>query len=66
MGIPVIMEYIKYKYVYKVPSAILATGLITLSIIIGQCGVILDTVEKQHRESYELKLLNYSIKDKGE
>lgn len=66
VGIPVIIEYIKYKYVYKVPSAILAMGLITLSIIIGQCGVILDTVEKQHRESYELKLLNYSRKNKGE
>ena len=59
VGIPVIMEYIKYKYVYKVPSAILATGLITLSIIIGQCGVILDTVEKQHRENYEFSLINY-------
>lgn len=63
VGIPVIIEYIKYKYVYKVPSAILATGLMTLSIIIGQCGVILDTVEKQHRENYEFSLINYKEKE---
>lgn len=59
VGIPVIIEYAKYKYIYKVPSAILATGLVTLSIIIAQCGVILDTIVKQHKEDYELNLLNY-------
>lgn len=61
VGIPVIIEYAKYKYIYKVPSAILATGLVTLSIIIAQCGVILDTIVKQHKEDYELNLLNYQI-----
>lgn len=64
VGIPVIIEYIKYKYIYKVPSAILATGLVTLSIIIAQCGVILDTIVKQHKEDYELNLLNYEMKNK--
>lgn len=63
VGIPVIIEYVKYKYIYKVPSAILATGLVTLSIIIAQCGVILDTIVKQHKEDYELNLLNYQISD---
>lgn len=61
VGIPVIIEYIKYKYIFKVPSAILATGLVLLSIIIAQCGVILDTIVKQHKEDYELNLLNYQI-----
>lgn len=59
VGIPVIVEFIKFKYIYKVPSAILAMGLVILSIIIFQCGVILDTIVKQHRENYELKLIDY-------
>lgn len=59
IGIPVITEFFKTHYITKVPSAILATGIITLSVIIGQCGVILHTIVKQHRENYELNLLRY-------
>lgn len=59
VGIPVLAEFIKTHYITKMPSAILATGLVTLSVIIGQCGVILDTVVKQNRENYELNLLRY-------
>lgn len=59
VGIPVIAEFIKTKYITKVPSAILATGLVTLSVIIGQCGVILDTVVKINKENYQLNLLRY-------
>lgn len=64
VGIPVITEFVKYQYIYKVPSAILATGLVTLSIIIFQCGVILDTVVKEHKENYELKLIDYERGEK--
>lgn len=66
VGVPVIVEFIKYQYIYKVPSAILATGLIILSIIIAQCGVILDTIVKQHRENYELRLIDYKRGEKDE
>lgn len=59
VGIPVLIEFFKTHYISKMPSAILATGLVTLSVIIGQCGVILDTVVKQNRENYELNLLRY-------
>ncbi len=59
IGLPVIIEFIKTSYITKVPSAILATGIMTLSIIIAQCGVILDTVVKQHREKYELEISRY-------
>ena len=60
VGIPVIGEYIETKYITRVPSAILATGIMTFALIIAQCGVILDTVVKQHRESYELNVLRYT------
>lgn len=59
VGVPVIYEFFKTQYITKLPSAILATGIITLSVIIGQCGVILHTVVKNHKESYELNLLRY-------
>ena len=39
-GIPVIIEYVKTAYITKLPSAVLATGLIMLSAIMFQCGLI--------------------------
>ena len=58
-GIPVFIEFIKTSYITKIPSAILATGLVSLSAISLQCGIILDTITRQHREDYELNLLRY-------
>lgn len=59
IGIPVIIEFMKTQYVSKVPSAILATGLIMLAFIIEQCGIILHTTVKKHKELYELNMLRY-------
>ena len=56
---PVIIEFIKTGYITKVPSAILATGIMIFALITAQCGVILDTVVKQNKEKYELNLLRY-------
>ena len=60
VGIPVIVEFAKTGYITKVPSAILATGIMTIALIIGQCGVILDTIVKQNRENYELQLSRFT------
>lgn len=59
IGIPVLLEYAKTRYITKVPSAILATGIMIFALIIAQCGVILDTVVKQHKENYQLDVLRY-------
>ena len=59
VGIPVIVEFCKTGYITKMPSAVLATGLVTLAVIMEQCGLILHTIVKQHRENYELNLLRY-------
>lgn len=59
IGIPVIVEFFSTHYITKVPSAILATGFIILSVIIAQCGVILDTVVRTNKENYQLNLLRY-------
>ena len=60
VGIPVFIEFFSTGYITKVPSAILATGIMIFALVIAQCGVILDTVVKQHREKYELELLRYT------
>lgn len=60
VGLPVIIEFIKTKYITKVPSAILATGLILLAVIFGQCGIILDTYVKRNKENYRLNILRYT------
>lgn len=59
-GIPVIVEFCQTGYITKMPSAILATGFMILGVIAEQCGIILNTIVKQHREDYELNLLRYS------
>ncbi len=59
IGAPVLIEFYQTRYITKVPSAVLASALVTLSVIIGQCGAILHTVVKQHKSQYELTLLRY-------
>lgn len=68
VGIPVIKEFLITKYITKVPSAILAMGLVTLSLIIEQCGIILDTVVKINKENYQINLMRYkqTEENKGE
>lgn len=60
IGVPVIIEFTKTHYITKVPSAILATGLVMLAFIIEQCGIILHTTVKKNKELYELNMLRYS------
>lgn len=60
IGLPVIVEFEKTRYITKVPSSILATGIMILAMIVAQCGVILDTIVKQHREKFEHQLLHYN------
>ncbi len=60
IGLPVIAEYIKYRYIFKVPSAILAMGFIIISFLLMSIGLILDTISRQYRFNYEYSLLSYS------
>lgn len=60
-GMPPILEYIEKQWVYRVPLAILATGLMTFSLLSFTIGVVLDTVVKVHRWDYMLRL--YKEKD---
>ncbi|MFA5878924.1 MAG: glycosyltransferase family 2 protein [Candidatus Margulisiibacteriota bacterium] len=57
IGFPVIIEFINTDYITKVPSAILASGLMILSFLSFSIALILDTVVKHNRIYYELNLL---------
>lgn len=56
-GFPVISEFIQTKFITHVPLAILATGCMLFSIIFFTVGLILDTVVKNQKFNYELRLL---------
>ncbi|MEM7103815.1 MAG: glycosyltransferase family 2 protein [Bacteroidota bacterium] len=58
-GVGPIMDYIEEQYVYKVPMAILATGLVICSMLCFGIGIILETVSHFHRMNYELQLNHY-------
>ncbi len=57
-GGPVIVEFIQTSYINKVPSAILAVGLMLISMMSLFIGFLLDTIVRQHRENFELSRLN--------
>lgn len=58
-GAPVLIEFAKTHYITKMPSAVLATGLMMIASISLQCGLILDTIVKANKEKYELNLIRY-------
>lgn len=53
-GIPVVAEFAQTGYVSKVPSAILAVGLVFCGALAFSTGCILDTVTKATRKRWEL------------
>lgn len=65
-GVPVIIEYAQTQFVTRVPSAILAVGLVMVSMLSFACGLILDTVAGTHRKQFELELIRISDRIRGE
>lgn len=52
-GIPVIVEFVKFHYIYKVPSAILAGSLFVMATMTFVCGLILDALSYKEQSSFE-------------
>ncbi len=57
LGIPVVLEFLSTKLVPRLPTAVLATGLMLLSFLSFACGLILDSVARGRRESKRLAYL---------
>jgi len=51
-----IIDYVRYHYVYRVPLAVLATGLGLLAMLSLACGLILDTLVRQRREDFLIRM----------
>lgn len=54
VGIPVVTEFFSSGRIAKMPSAILAVGLMVLATNALTCGFVLDTIVRNHRDEYEL------------
>jgi hypothetical protein len=55
-GIPVVITYVETGLVPRLPTAVLATGLMILAFLSGAIGLVVDTVTRGRRE---MKLLAY-------
>jgi glycosyltransferase involved in cell wall biosynthesis len=56
LAIPIVVTWMREGLVYRVPTAVLSTGLMLLGFLSIASGLILDTVTRGRRE---LKLLSY-------
>jgi hypothetical protein len=56
IAIPIVITYLQEGNVPRLPTAVLATGLVLLASLAIACGLILDTVTRGRRE---LKFLAY-------
>jgi glycosyltransferase involved in cell wall biosynthesis len=62
LGIPVIVEFVRTGLVPRLPTAVLATGLIILASLSLVCGVILQTVTRGRIEMKRLSYLSIPIR----
>ena len=56
-GLPVIIEWVHTGLIYRVPLAILASGLEIIAMVLIAIGLILDSIAHQNRQNYERTLL---------
>ena len=57
LGLPVVLEFSRTGLVPRLPTAVLATGLVLLSCLSATAGLILDTVTRGRREMKRLAYL---------
>jgi hypothetical protein len=57
LGVPVVIEFLRSGLVPRLPTALLATGLVLLSALSVCCGLILDAVSRGRKENKRLAYL---------
>lgn len=57
-GYPVIDDWLRFRYVFHVPLAILAVGLEMFAIMTMGIGLVLDSIIHHNKLDYERKLLS--------
>lgn len=58
-AVPVLNDWISYKYIYHVPLAILATGCEIVAVLLLAVGLILDSIVHLQRFAYERDILSF-------
>lgn len=66
LGLPVIVEFIRTGMVPRLPTALLSTGFVIISVLMFITGIILNTIVNNSRRNYELQIniLSESMKNK--
>ncbi len=54
-----VAEYFTTGLVNRLPLAVLAASLVTLSIMVGLVGLLLEANLRYHREAYHIQLRKY-------
>lgn len=62
LGVPVVLDYLATGLVPRLPTALLATGLIIMATLSFATGIILDTVTRGRRETRMLAYLQTEFK----
>jgi hypothetical protein len=57
LGTPIVLEFLRTGLVPRLPTAVLATGLVLLASLSCAVGLILDTVARGRKESKRLVYL---------
>jgi len=55
-SVPVIRDWLQYRYIYHVPLAILSTGISLLAMLSLNLGLVLDSIAYQNRMNFERDL----------
>lgn len=63
IGMPVIIEFIQTAYITKVPSAILASGIMIIAVLLIMLGLIIDHQANKEKREHELYVLNWMGKN---
>lgn len=58
MAIPVLKDWINFRFIFHVPLAILATGMEIVAVLLAAVALILDSLAHQDRRNFENRLLS--------
>jgi glycosyltransferase involved in cell wall biosynthesis len=61
-----ILEYVRTGFVGRLPLAVLAASLMTLSILLGLAGILLQVNLRYHREAYHIQIRKFRAPARGD
>lgn len=63
-GVPVLSDWLRFRYIYHVPLALLATGLELIAVMLLAIGLTLDSIVHQQRLAFEREILNSPVSNR--